>query len=117
MKLKWILFVGVVVEIKKLIKIPSSGHLRYIRFKQNLKSNNFMHSILKVLSNNVEGNISSSLINLCHYIPVCYEDGFVSTAGDSGLTFSGSISTIETTSMMNDDGINISPFYILLRIL
>ena len=27
---------------RKLIKIPSSGHLRYDRFKHNLKSDNFI---------------------------------------------------------------------------
>ena len=43
--------------------------------------------MLKALSNNVEGNISSSLINLCRYIAECYEDKFVSAAGDSGSTF------------------------------
>ena len=64
--------------------------------------------MLKALSNNVDGNISTSLINLCHYITECCEDEFVSAAGDSGLTFSGSISTIETASMMNDVSINIS---------
>ena len=45
--------------------------------------------MLKALSNNVDGNISTSLINLCHYITECCEDEFVSAAGDSGLTFSG----------------------------
>ena len=72
---------------KKLIKISSSDHLRYDRFKQNLKSNDFIHSILKALSNNVEGNSSSSLMNVCHYIAECCEDKFVSAAGDSGLNF------------------------------
>ena len=43
---------------KKIIKIPSSDHLRYDRFKQNLKSNNFIHSILEVIFDTVEGNIS-----------------------------------------------------------
>ena len=73
--------------------------------------------MLKVLSDTIEGKISSSLINVCHYIVECYKDKFVLAAGDSGLTFSGSISAIETTSMMNDVGINISPLCILLRIL
>ena len=45
--------------------------------------------MLVALSDNIEGNILSSLINLCHYIAEYYEDKFVSTAGDSGLTFSG----------------------------
>ena len=43
--------------------------------------------MLEALSNNIEGSISSSLINLCHYIAECYENEFVSAAGDSGLTF------------------------------
>ena len=43
--------------------------------------------MLEALSDNVEGNISSSLNNLCHYIAEYYEDGFVSTAGNSCLTF------------------------------
>ena len=55
---------------KKIIKIPSSGHLRYDRFKQNLKDNNFITSMLEALSNNVNGNISSSLRNLCHFCTI-----------------------------------------------
>ena len=38
--------------------------------------------MLEVLSNNVNGNISSSLIKLCHYIAEFYEEEYVSTAGD-----------------------------------
>ena len=57
------------------------------------------------------------MINLCHYIAECYEDELVSAVGDSGLTFPGSMSVIETTSMINDFGINISQLRILLRIL
>ena len=72
--------------------------------------------MLEVLYDNVEENISSSLINLCHYIAEYYEDEFVSAAEDSGLTYSDSMSTIETASMMNDVGINISQLHILLRI-
>ena len=45
--------------------------------------------MLVVLSDNIEGEISSILINLCHYIAEYYKDKFVSAAGDSGLTFSG----------------------------
>ena len=62
---------------KKLMKVPSTGHLRYDWFKQNLKSNTFIHSILKTLFDNVDRNISSSLINLCHYIAECCEDEFI----------------------------------------
>ena len=67
---------------RKLIKILSLGHLRYDRFKQNLKSDNFIQPMLKVLSDNVDGNISSSLINVCHYIAEWYEDEFVPAAED-----------------------------------
>ena len=73
--------------------------------------------MLEALYNNVNGNISSSLINLCHYMAEFYEEEYTSAAGDSGLTFSGSMSAIETTGMMNDGGINISQLRILLRIL
>ena len=64
--------------------------------------------MLEALSGNVEGNISSSLINLCHYIAEYYKDELVSAAGSSGLPFSGSMSTIRPASVMNDVGINIS---------
>ena len=53
---------------KQILKIPSYGHLRYDRFKQNVKCNNSINSILEALSDNDEGNNLSSLINLCHYI-------------------------------------------------
>ena len=53
------------------------------------------------------------MINSCHYIAEYYEDNFISAAGDSGLTFSSSMSAIETASMMNDVGINISQLCIL----
>ena len=56
-------------------------------------------------------------MNLCHYIAECYENDFVSATGDSGLTFSSSMSTIETASMMNDVGIHISQLRIILRVL
>ena len=109
--------VGVVVEKKKIIKIPSSGHLRYDIFKQNLKDNNCISLMLEALFNNINGNILLSLINLYHYLAEFYEKEYISAAGDSGLTFSGSMSAIETASMMNDIGINISQLRILLRIL
>ena len=101
----------------KIIKIPSSGYLRYDRFKQNLKDDNVIILMLEVLSNNVNGNISSSLVNLCHYVADFYEEEYVSIAGDSELTFSGSMSAIKTSSMMNDVGIHISQLRILLIIL
>ena len=67
MRLKWTLFVGGGRGNQKNINIPSLGHLRYDRFKHNLKGNNFVHPMLKVLSDNDEGNISSSLRNVCYY--------------------------------------------------
>ena len=66
---------------KKLIKIPLSGHLRYNRFKQNIKSNNYIHQMLEGLSNNVEGTFSSSLINLFNYSPVDVEFHGARTVG------------------------------------
>ena len=102
---------------KKIIKMPSSGHLQYDRFKPNLKDNNFITLMLEALCNNVNGNISSSLINVCYYMAEFYEEKYTSTAGDSGLTFSDSMSAIVTASMMNDVGINISELHILLIIL
>ena len=53
-----------------------------------------MKSILETISDNIKGNISSSLINVCHYITEYCEYEFVSTAGNSGLTFSSSMSAI-----------------------
>ena len=73
--------------------------------------------MLEALSNIGNGNISSSLINVCHYIAEFYEEEYISAAGDSGLTFSSSMSAVKTASMMNDIGINISQLRILLRIL
>ena len=43
---------------KKIIKILSSGHLPYDRFKQNLKDNYFISLMLEALSNNANNNIS-----------------------------------------------------------
>ena len=63
--------------------------------------------MLKLLYDNAVGNITSSLINLFHYIAEYYEDEFVSVAEVSGLTLSGSMSYIKTASVMNDVGINI----------
>ena len=66
---------------KKIIKIPSSGHLRYDRFKQNLKDNYFISLMLEALSNNANNNISWSLINLCNYIAEFNEEEYISAAG------------------------------------
>ena len=54
---------------------------------------------------------------MCRYLAENYEDKFISTACDSGLTFSGQMSAIETASLMSDVGLNISQLRILLRIL
>ena len=43
--------------------------------------------MLEVIFDNIEGNISSSSINLCNYIAGCNKDELVSVASDSGLTF------------------------------
>ena len=40
-----------------MTQVPSSSHLRYDRIKHNFKCNNFINSMLEVLSDNVEGNI------------------------------------------------------------
>ena len=81
---------------KELIQIPSVGHLKYDRFKQNDNKYNFADQTLKALSCN-SGNIyhPSSTINLCRHLAENYEDEFKAAAGDSGLTFSGQISAIE----------------------
>ena len=39
---------------KVLVAIPSVGHLRYDKFKQNYKSSNFVNRSLDDLSNNME---------------------------------------------------------------
>ena len=74
--------------------------------------------MLKDLSCNIDDNYhSSSTINLCRYLTDNYEDEFISAADDSGLTFSGQMSAVETASLMSDIGLNISQLRILLRIL
>ena len=103
---------------KELIQIPPVGHLKYGRFKQNVKQNNFIKQTLKFLSCNIDhNNHPSSTINLCRYLAENYEDEFISAAGDSGLTFSGQMLAIVTTSLMSDIGLIISQLHILLRIL
>ena len=103
---------------KELIQIPSVGHLKYDRFKQNVKQHNFIEKTLKSLSCNIDNNNHpSSTIHLCRYRAENYGDKFISAAGDSGLTFLGQMSAIETVSLMSDVGLNISQLRILLRIL
>ena len=101
-----------------MIQIPSVGYLKYDRFKQNVKQDNFIEQTLEALSCNSDDNYHpSSIINMYRYLAEKYEDEFITTAGDSGLLFSGQISAVETTSMMNDIGLNISQLHILIRIL
>ena len=101
-----------------MIQILSVGHLEYYMFKQNVKQNNFIEKTLKALSCNIDDNYHpSSTINLCRYLADNYEDEFISAAGDSGLTFSGQMSAVETASLMSDVILNISQLHILLRML
>ena len=103
---------------KELIQIPSVGHLKYDRFKPNVKQGNFIEQTLKALSCNSDNNYHpSSTINLCRYLADNCEDEFTTATGNSGLSFSGQMSAVETVSMMSDVGLNISQFRILLRIL
>ena len=100
-----------------MIQIPSVGHLKYDRFKYNVKKSNVVEQTLKALSCNIDDNYHpSSTINVCRYLVDNYEDEFISTAGDSGLIFSGQMSAVEATSLMSSVGLNISQLCILLRI-
>ena len=101
-----------------MIQIPSVGHLKYDRFKQNVKQDNFIEQTSKALSCNSNNNYHpSSTIDLCRYLAEKNEDEFITAAGDSGLTFSGQMSAVETASMMSDVSLNISQLRILLKIL
>ena len=65
----------------------------------------------EVLSSNSDnGHYSSSIVNVCLYLADTYEDDFISAASNYGQ-----MSVVETTSMINDVGLNIS--YIFHRIL
>ena len=62
-----------------------------------------MEQTSKSLSCNIDDNYHpSSTINLCRYLAEHYEDEFISAAGDSGLTYSGQMSAVETASLMSD---------------
>ena len=62
-----------VVEKKELIRIPSVGYLKYDRFKQNVKQDNFIEQTLKALSCNIDNNYhSSSAMHLCRYLAENY---------------------------------------------
>ena len=103
---------------KELIQIPSVGHLKYGRFKQNIKHNNFIEQNFEALSCDSDDNYySSSTIHLCRCLAENYEDEFITAAGDSSLTFSGQMTGVETVSMMSNTGLNIYQFRILLRFL
>ena len=104
-------------ELNKIpIQIPSVEHLKYDRFKQNVKQENFIEQILEALSCNSDDNYyPSSTINECRYLVENYKDEFISTIGDSCLIFPGQISAVETASMMSDIDLNIYELCILLR--
>ena len=54
---------------KELIQIPFVGHLKYDRFKQNIKPDYFSEHTLEVLSCNSDDNCHfSSTNNLCRYV-------------------------------------------------
>ena len=57
------------------------------------------------------------MINLYHYLADNCGDEFMSAAGDTGLTFSSEMNSVETTSMINNVGLDISQLRIFLRIL
>ena len=73
-----------------MIQIRCVGYLKYDRFKQNIKQNNFIEQNLDAISSNIDdSHYSSSIINLCRYLAETYEEEYISTADDSGLSFSG----------------------------
>ena len=73
---------------------------------------------LETLSCNIDNNChSSSTINLCCCLAENCEDEFITTTGDSCLTFSSQTSAVENASEMSDVGLNISQLRILIRIL
>ena len=85
------------------------GRLKYNRFKQHIKQNNFIEHILEALSSNSDDSYYfSSIIHLCCYLTETYEEEYISTTGNSGLTFSGQMLAVETVSMMSNVGLNIS---------
>ena len=45
---------------KELIQIPSVGDLKYDRFKQNVKQDNYIEQTLKALSCNIDDNYHPS---------------------------------------------------------
>ena len=103
---------------KELIQIPSVGHLKCDRFKQNVKQDNCVeHTLEHVSPNSDDCHYSSSIIHLCHYFAETYEEESISTTGDSSCAFSGQISAVETASIMINVDIDISQLSFLLGIL
>ena len=101
-----------------MIKLPSVSHLKYDRFKQNIKQDNFIEHTLEALSCNSDDNYHpSSTPHLCRYFAENYEDEFITATGDSGFILSGQMSAVETTSIMIDVGLDIYQLRILVRIL
>ena len=85
-----------------LVKIPSIGHLRYSKFKYNCKSFNLMHQFCDTFSSNMKEILSSSVVNICHYLASNYDDESIAAT---------------TTTMMSDVGLNVFQSRILIRIL
>ena len=103
---------------KELIQIPSVGHLKYDRSKQNVKQGNIIELTLETITyNSNDSYYSSSIINVCCYFAETYEEEFMVATSASGLIFSDRISAVETASMMSGMCLNISQLRILLRIL
>ena len=104
--------------VKKIDSNSFCWTFKYVRFKQNVKQDNFIEKTLKALSCNIDDNYHpSSTINLLRYLVDNYEDEFISAAGDSCLTFSGQMSAVKIENLMSDVGLNIYQLRILLRIL
>ena len=85
-----------------LIQISSVGHLKYDRFKHNVKQEHFIEQNFEaIFSNSGDSYLCSSIINLCCCLAETYEDEFISAAGDSSQ-----MSAVETASIMSDVGLN-----------
>ena len=91
-----------------MIKIPSVGHLKYDRFRRNIKQDHCIQQNLEALSCNSDDNYHlSSTIHLCRYFAENYEDEFIIYTGNSSLTFFVQISAVKTASMMSHTGFDI----------
>ena len=89
---------------KVLVIIPSVGHLRCDKFRQNCKYSDFVNQTSDKISYNIEKNVCSNVIHSFHYLNDNFKDEFISAVGDAGFNFSNQISHVETISMMSDDG-------------